>query len=99
MRDVIGRIEDSVAESPRPVVVVYYNPVFAEIFENKPAWSRLFEGSEFGRYWARTQTGNKEANEFVSGNRDGERFVVYANQWVELTQGEKIQCNTASGTR
>jgi hypothetical protein len=56
---------------------VYFNPVFAEYFENNARFRRISAGTEFENYWSRTSSGNKDANEFTSELKDAERYVVY----------------------
>lgn len=82
MRRVTERIHQSMVQHPRPVIVVYYNPVFAEQIADLPKMELAFAGKEFEAYWKNTQRGNKEANEFVSGNRDGDRYAVFMNDLV-----------------
>ena len=77
MRQVVDRIKASYEAHPRPMHIVYYNPVFAEMFEESEIWKRETVGEQFDAYWNRTKQGNKEANEFASDRLDGERFVVY----------------------
>ena len=41
MRSVVGNLERTLAQSPRPVFVVYANPEHAALFERSPAFHRM----------------------------------------------------------
>lgn len=77
MRPVVDNIFRQLKHSRKKCYVVYFNPVFAEYFEDSDQFHRIAQGSEFESYWSRTRSGNKDANEFTSELKDAERYVVY----------------------
>lgn len=77
MRPVVDNILRKLKENGQKCYVIYFNPVFAEYFEESYLFRRIAEGSEFEKYWNRTRLGNKDANEFTSEVKDAERYVVY----------------------
>jgi hypothetical protein len=77
MRPVFENVVRAISNSREKCFVVYYNPVFAEYFEENAAFTRVAQGSEFENYWSRTRSGDKDANEFTSELKDSERYVVY----------------------
>ncbi len=77
MRPVFENVVQAINQSREKCYVVYFNPVFAEYFEDSDCFRRVEHGTEFESYWSRTRSGKKDANEFVSELKDGERFVVY----------------------
>ncbi|WP_146578392.1 class I SAM-dependent methyltransferase [Neorhodopirellula pilleata] len=77
MRPVVDNIFRRLRENGKKCFVIYFNPVFAEYFENSDQFRRIAQGSEFENYWNRTRLGNKDANEFTSELLDAERYVVY----------------------
>lgn len=77
MRNVVNNIVRLQEDNGHKCFVIYFNPVFAEYFEDCHLFRRLTEGSEFQRYWDRTRGGNKDAHEFTSEIRDADRYVVY----------------------
>ncbi len=77
MRPVVDNIFRRLGSYGKKCYVVYFNPVFAEYFEESDLFRRIAQGSEFENYWSRTRNGNKDANEFISELKDAERYVVY----------------------
>ncbi|MFN3193533.1 MAG: class I SAM-dependent methyltransferase [Aureliella sp.] len=77
MRPVVRRLMDHVRKCAATCYVIYFNPVFAEFFEESELFERIANGNEFESYWNRTRSGNKDANEFTSELKDDERYVVY----------------------
>jgi SAM-dependent methyltransferase len=75
--EVFANIIKAIEDCDQACYVIYFNPVFAEKFEEHELFERIDAGKEFLNYWDRTRNGNKDANEFTSEVCDGERFVVY----------------------
>lgn len=77
MRPVVDAIIASLKSSPRKAFVVYYNPVFAEMFEDCELFERRTYGEHFLSFWEPTLGGNKNASGSVSEKLDPERYVIY----------------------
>ncbi len=80
MRQVVDQIHESLKSFPRKLFIIYFNPVFAEMFEESIVFFRRTYGSEFLNYWRRTLQGNKDVNEFATDELDDKRFVVYESK-------------------
>jgi hypothetical protein len=50
MKRVVDNLERSLIEAPRPLFVLYVNPVLAEMFEQISKLERIHEGAE-GMLW------------------------------------------------
>jgi SAM-dependent methyltransferase len=50
LRAVVGRIEQSLTQSPRPLVIVYYNPVHHALLDNRPALRRAVRATGWIAY-------------------------------------------------
>ena len=52
IRDVASNLQCSLEQQPRPMLVIYYNPVHEHLLEEVPALKRVPSGADFWRFYS-----------------------------------------------